>query len=191
MSTINPPMTKVWDPLVRIFHWTIALGVVANLTVLRHAERLHIYVGYAMVTSLVIRLVWGLIGSRHARFSDFVPGQQRLARYLEALIRRREPRYVGHNPAGAVMMLTLMALIAVMGLTGWMMGTDRYWGVGWVEEVHETTANIILAAACLHVTAAIVESLRHRENLPWSMITGKKRAASGTDIDYANFADRG
>ena len=181
-----PKMIRVWDPLVRIFHWTVAFGVIANLTVLRHVENLHIYLGYTMVVALVVRLAWGFVGSKHARFIDFVPGPRRLIGYLKALIQRREQRHIGHNPAGAVMMLALMALIAMMGLTGWMMGTDRFWGVAWVEEAHETIANLIIAAAFLHVAAAIVESFRHRENLPWSMVTGKKRAASGTDVDHAH-----
>ena len=176
---------KVWDPLVRIFHWTVALGTIANLTVLRHVEDPHIIIGYIMVAALLIRIGWGFVAKGHARFSSFVPGPKSLKSYLAALIKRREPRYVGHNPAGAVMMLGLMALIAGMGVTGWMMGSDQFWGEPWVEEVHETLANIIIAAAIIHVLAAVIESVRHRENMPWSMITGYKRAANGSDVDNA------
>tara|TARA_R100001244_G_scaffold44182_4_gene39853 strand:+ start:2301 stop:2921 length:621 start_codon:yes stop_codon:yes gene_type:complete len=176
---------KVWDPLVRIFHWTVALGTIANLTVLRHVEDPHIYLGYAMVAALLVRLIWGFVGKGHARFSAFVPGPKKLLGYGAALMARREPRYIGHNPAGAIMMLVLMALVAGLGITGWMMGSDQFWGEPWVEELHETLANIIIGAAVLHVGAAIVESVRQRENMPWSMITGYKRAASGSDIDDA------
>lgn len=176
---------RVWDPLVRIFHWTVALGTVANLTVLRNVEDPHIYLGYAMVGALTVRLVWGFVGKGHARFSAFVPGPKTLAQYGSALIARREPRYVGHNPAGAVMMLVLMILVAGMGVTGWMMGSDQFWGEPWVEELHETLANIIIGAAVLHVLAALVESVRHKENMPWSMVTGYKRQASGSDVDNA------
>lgn len=180
-----PPRVKVWDPVVRLFHWTLALGCLANLTVLRDAETLHRYVGYAVGGALAVRLLWGAFGSRHARFADFVPGPRRLAGYLKALLRAREPRYLGHNPAGAVMMLALMLLAATCAVTGWMMGLDAFWGDRRVETVHEAAANLILAMAVLHVAAALVESWRHRENLIGAMITGWKRAPAGDDVDHA------
>lgn len=180
---------KVWDPVVRIFHWTVAGGVIANLTVLKHEETPHIYVGYAVVAALAIRLIWGVVGRRHARFASFVPGPTGLLRYLRAMAARREPRYIGHNPAGAAMIVVLMGLLATVGATGWMMGLDRFWGVGWVETLHETAANVLICAVALHVIGAIVESVRHRENLPLAMITGHKRAPTGNDIDHAPVAD--
>lgn len=180
---------KVWDPIVRVFHWTVAAGVIANLTVLKHEETPHIYVGYVVVTALAIRLVWGVIGRRHARFASFVTGPVGLLRYFRAMIARREPRYIGHNPAGAAMIVVLMLLLAIIGSTGWMMGLDLFWGVGWVETAHEVAANILIGAVALHVIGAIVESVRHRENLPLAMITGYKRAPLGTDIDHAPAAD--
>jgi cytochrome b len=189
-----PPTTqrvRVWDPVVRLFHWTLALGCIANLTVLREAETPHRYVGYAVAVALVVRLLWGVIGSPHARFADFVPTPRRLAGYLTALMRGQEPRYIGHNPAGAVMMLALMGLATVCAVTGWMMGLDAFWGDRWVEGVHEAAANVILIMASLHVVAALVESWRHRENLVAAMITGWKRAPKGDDVDHAAVADRG
>lgn len=180
---------KVWDPIVRVFHWTVAGGVIANLTFLRHQETPHIYVGYAVVTVLAIRLMWGVVGRRHARFSSFIPGPSGLWRYFRAMAARREPRYVGHNPAGAAMIVVLMVLPATVGTTGWMMGLDLFWGVGWVETLHEVAANILIGAVALHVLGAIFESVRHRENLPLAMITGYKRAPTGTDIDHAPAAD--
>lgn len=185
----TPPRVKVWDPLVRVFHWTLALGCLANLTILREAEAPHRYVGYLVGGALAVRLLWGAFGSRHARFGDFVPGPGRLAAYLGLLIRRQEPRYLGHNPAGAVMMLALMALAATCGITGWMMGLDAFWGDRRVETVHEAAANLILALALLHVAAALLESWRHRENLIGAMITGWKRAPTGNDVDHAAPAD--
>ncbi len=71
------------------------------------------------------------------------------------------------------------------------MGTDRFWGVGWVEQVHETAANAVLVASLVHVAGALIESVRHRENLVLAMITGTKRAATGTDIDHAPTSRRG
>ncbi len=179
---------RVWDLIIRIFHWTVAAGVIANLTFLRNDENPHIYVGYVVVGALIIRLCWGLIGRGHAHFASFVPGPRRLIKYFAAMIARREPRYVGHNPAGAAMIVLLLILLAMVGTTGWMMGLDSFWGVSWVESLHELTANILIGAVALHVTGAIVESIRHRENLPLAMITGYKRAAEGTDIDNAPVA---
>jgi cytochrome b len=176
--------------VVRLFHWTLALGCIANLTVLREAEGPHRIVGYGVAAALAVRLLWGAIGPRHARFADFVPGPRRLTGYVRALLRGREPRYLGHNPAGAVMMLALIGLAATCAVTGWMMGLDAFWGDARVEAVHETAANMILIMAGLHVLAALVESWRHRENLVAAMITGWKRAPSGTDVDHAAAADR-
>lgn len=177
--------TKVWDPIVRIFHWTVAAGVIANLTLLRHDEKPHIYVGYVVVAALAVRLVWGIVGRGHARFTSFIPGPRGFFGYVRAMLRRQEPRFVGHNPAGAAMIVVLLALLATVGTSGWMMGLDRFWGVAWVETLHEVSANLLIGAVALHVVGAITESIRHRENLPLSMITGYKRAAKGTDIDHA------
>lgn len=184
-----PARVKVWDPLVRLFHWTLALGCIANLTVLREVKTVHRYVGYVVLAAVVIRLVWGFIGTRHARFADFAPGPRRLLAYLVALSRGREPRYVGHNPAGAVMMLALMGLVMTCGVTGWMMGLDAFWGERWLETLHEGAANVILIMAIGHVLAALVESWRHRENLVLSMINGFKRAPKGSDVCHAPAAD--
>lgn len=182
---------KVWDPLVRLVHWTVAGGVIANLTFLEHARTPHMYVGYVVVAAVAIRLAWGVLGRGHARFASFIPGPRASARYARALLARRDARYLGHNPAGAAMAVLLVLLILVLGATGYMMGTDRFWGVAWVEQVHRTAANVILVASLIHVAGAVVESVRHRENLVRSMITGYKRAATGTDIDHAPAARRG
>jgi len=176
---------KVWDPVVRLFHWTLALGCIANLTLLREVEPAHEIVGYVILGAIAIRILWGFFGSRHARFSDFLTGPRRLAAYLGALIRGKAPRYIGHNPAGALMIVALIGLATVCGVTGVMMEQDAFWGEAWVEDVHETSANLILAMAIFHVLAALVESWHHRENLIRSMITGRKRAATGTDVDHA------
>ncbi|WP_425104895.1 cytochrome b/b6 domain-containing protein [Ancylobacter sp.] len=166
---------RVWDPVVRLFHWTVVAGCILNLFVLEDGELPHKIVGYAVAAALVIRLVWGFIGTRHARFADFVPTPSRLSAYVRALLRGEEPRMLGHNPAGAVMMLALMALLAAVCLTGWMTTLDAFWGEDWLEELHEGLANAILVLALLHAAAALFESWRHRENLVWSMVTGWKR----------------
>ncbi|MBH0239744.1 cytochrome b/b6 domain-containing protein [Methylobrevis sp. L22] len=151
-------------------------GCVLNLFVLDDGKSAHRYVGYTLAAALAVRLVWGFAGTRHARFSDFVAGPRTTAAYLSALVRGEEPRYIGHNPAAAVMMLTLMALVAATATTGWMSGLDAFWGEEWLEELHGALANGIMVLAGLHAIAALFESWRHRENLVWSMVTGRKRA---------------
>ena len=167
---------RVWDVVVRLFHWTVVTGCVLNLFVLPDGDLAHEVVGYIVAAALAIRVVWGFVGTRYARFADFVPTPRRFGRYVAALVRGREPRTLGHNPAGAVMMLALMALLGGVSITGWMMGLDAFWGEEWVEELHEAFANGILVLALLHAAAALYESWRHSENLVWSMVTGRKRA---------------
>jgi cytochrome b len=179
------PEIRVWDPVVRLFHWTLALGCILNLTLLREIEPVHHYVGYAVLGALTVRVLWGFVGTPHGRFSDFVVGPRRLASYLRKALNGNAPRYVGHNPAGGLMMLLLMVLAAAAGVSGWMMQLDPFWGEEWVEDLHEAAANAILLLAIVHIVAALVESWHHRENLIKAMITGRKRAASGTDVDHA------
>ena len=166
---------RVWDLVVRLFHWSVVAGCVLNLAVFTDGKGAHRWIGYAVAVALVIRIVWGFVGTRYARFAEFVPGPIGLAAYLKALAQGQAPRFLGHNPAGALMMLTLMALLAAVSLTGWMLTLDAWFGDDNLEELHEALANGILVFAGVHVAAALFESWRHGENLVRSMITGRKR----------------
>jgi cytochrome b len=165
----------VWDPVVRLFHWSVVAGCLLNLAVFTDGKAVHRWIGYGVAFALAFRLIWGFVGTRHARLSDFAPRPAAFVTYLKALARGQEPRFIGHNPAGAVMMLALMALLAAVSLTGWMLTLDAWWGNGALEGLHEALANSILFFAGLHVAAALLESWKHGENLVWSMITGRKR----------------
>lgn len=177
---------KVWDPVVRLFHWTIVTGVVLNLWVFEHGKYAHRVTGYVVVAALAVRLVWGIFGTSHARFSDFFPTPGRVIAHVSALLRGEDTRRLGHSPLGALMMLALMVHLAGLGLTGWMMGLDAFWGVEWVEDLHGLLSNSIMALAILHIAAAMIESVRHKENLPWAMVTGRKRALGAHDADTAD-----
>lgn len=166
---------RVWDPAVRAFHWSLVASF-ATAFLSEEGERLHEWAGYAVLGLIAFRLVWGVIGPAHARFGDFVPSPARFWGYLSGLARGRPERYLGHNPAGAVMILVLIAAVSVAAGSGWLMTTDRYWGVGWVEGLHEGSAYLALALVGVHVTGVLVSSILHRENLIRAMITGRKPA---------------
>jgi cytochrome b len=182
---------EVWDPLVRIFHWTVVVGVLANSFVLGAGKAPHRYIGYVVAAALAIRIAWGFVGSVHARYSDFVASPMVVLRHLRAVLALRDRRYIGHNPAGGAMILALIGLLAVTCLTGWMQGLEAFWGVQWVQDAHAICANLVLAMAAVHALAAVAESFAHRENLVLAMITGRKRRASGRDVDHAAAARRG
>ena len=187
----RPRSVVVWDPVVRLFHWLVVAGFMANMFVAEEGKLVHRWIGYGILALIVVRLVWGFVGSAYARFSNFVPRPSALCGYVKALSAGREPRYIGHNPAAAIMMVTLVLLLVFCGITGWMQGVDAFWGNEWVQAVHKLSAYAILALAGAHAMAAVVESLRHHENLIWSMITGRKRAPAGSDIDHAAASRRG
>lgn len=175
-GTTPPEEVRVWDPFVRLFHWSlVGLFTFAFLTG-DEWDTAHELAGYAIAALLLARVIWGFFGSGHARFTDFVRSPATVLRYLADTIRMRAPRHLGHNPAGGAMVVALLVMIAAVCTTGWLMTTDAYWGVSWVEEVHEAAAYTAVALIALHVLGVVVASLEHRENLVRAMITGRKRA---------------
>ncbi|MBP7000327.1 cytochrome b/b6 domain-containing protein [Amaricoccus sp.] len=165
---------RVWDPLLRVLHWTLAAGFLGAFA-LTSPRGTHETLGWIAVAAAAARILWGFAGPRRARFADFVPGPAGLLAYARAVLRGTEPRHLGHNPAGGAMVVALLAVVAGLGATGWMMGLDRFWGAGWLEELHETIADLGVGLVVLHWLGVAWESLRHRENLVLAMITGRKR----------------
>lgn len=165
---------KVWDPLVRLLHWGLAMMVFSNF-LNEDGHTPHRWIGYAATAFIIVRLIWGFVGTQHARFSDWFPTPSRVIEYLKLKRTGQAPRYVGHNPLGALMMLALMALVINQGITGYMMGTDTFFGEKWLEEWHEITANLMLGLVGLHILGAILTGYQQKENLILSMIHGKKR----------------
>lgn len=165
---------RVWDPLVRILHGILATSFLAAY-MLEDFRAIHKTFGYIAFGAVVIRILWGFVGPGHARFSDFVPWPRTFLRHVRNTFAGSEVRHLGHNPAGGVMIVALLAAVLTLGTTGWMMTTDRFWGVDWVKEVHATVANIAVGLVVLHLGGVLLESWRHRENLVAAMITGMKR----------------
>lgn len=162
---------KVWDPLLRVLHWSLAASFAVAYATGEEILSLHELAGYAIIAIVGVRALWGLIGPEHARFDDFVPGPASLLAYLRDLLAGRGRRYLGHNPAGGAMIVAMLAALLATSATGVLTLS----GGEAVEELHEAAANITLALVLLHVAGVIVASLLHGENLIGAMITGSKR----------------
>ncbi len=167
---------RVWDPVVRLFHWSLAFAFFANYFVTEEGESWHRWIGYYAVTWIVVRTVWGFVGRGAARWSDFWPTPARVVAHLRALRAGRDVHRLGHSPLGALVMILMMTAMFGLGVTGYMLEEiDMFWGEEWLEEVHAWIANGLAGLVGLHVLAALVESIRLRDNLPLSMITGRRK----------------
>lgn len=169
------PMVKVWDPLVRLFHWSLA-GCVFGAFLVEDGDAPHRVLGYVALGLVAFRVLWGFVGSERARFRNWVRGPRAVGAYLQERLAGTSRRRLGHNPAAAVVMLVLLAGVVLVGVTGWMQTLDAFWGVEWVEDLHSVLAWSLLALIGVHVLAALVESFHYRENLIAAMIHGRKRA---------------
>jgi len=185
MSNTTSKLIKVWDPLVRIFHWSLVVFFFLAYLTEDDFETIHIWAGYAVAALVAFRLIWGVIGTKHARFLSFITSPRATRNYIKQAVKGQAPHYLGHNPAGAAMIVALlfsliattffgMSLLAIEG-EGPLAGTlfanlpeDP------LEEVHEFFANFTLLLVFLHVVGVVVSSLQHRENLVRAMFTGEK-----------------
>ena len=184
---------KVWDPLIRTSHWLLATAVIIAWFV-DEPLWLHTWLGYIAIALVLVRIVWGFIGPDYARFASFVRGPRLTFGYFSDLIRFSSKRYLGHSPAGAVMMIALLVMVAVTAVTG-MASLAATRGEGplagvitkveranteedqelLIEEIHETAANVTMVLVLLHIVGVALASFAHRENLVAAMITGRKR----------------
>ena len=195
---------KVWDILVRIFHWSLVLTFcIAYLTGEEESNR-HIYAGYAVLGLISFRLIWGLVGSKHARFSDFIYSPVTIIQYLKELFGKNPKHYLGHNPAGGVMVVLLLISLFIVTISGLKVyaieegkgplasATNieliRYSHADdneheesehgeeeeFWEEIHETATHFTLFLILIHIIGVIIANKLHEENLVKAMLTGKK-----------------
>lgn len=163
---------KVWDPLVRVLHWSLAATFSAAYISADSIEGLHALAGYAIVAIVGLRALWGLVGTRHARFNAFVPTLRELLAYLRDLMASRSKRYVGHNPAGGAMaILLLVSLLATAGTGMLTLHFGKMFG-----DMHESFASLNLVLVLIHIAGVLLTSMLHGENLVAAMISGRKRS---------------
>lgn len=166
----------VWELPIRLFHWALAASVILNYFVLETGSKEHRYLGYFACALIVLRILWGIFADKpYSQLKNFWPTRASLTAYVKALLKNQPPRHLTHNPLAALMMITLCLLVFALGVSGFLMRTDYFWGEEWLEEVHEIFANLLMFLSLMHALAAIIESFRHKENLVFSMIHGKKR----------------
>ncbi len=182
-------VVRVWDPMVRLFHWSLVLAFTVAYLTEDDWLSLHTWAGYTIIGLVAFRLLWGVVGSRYARFADFVRGPRPVAEYLKQIVGGHPPRFLGHNPAGGAMVIALLIALlattatglAVYGagefsgpLAGLLAGVGPVWAEVF-EEVHEFFANFTLFLVVLHVAGVLLASIQHRENLVRAMVTGLKK----------------
>jgi cytochrome b len=175
---MNHERILVWDLPTRLFHWLLA-GTFAGAWLTAESERwidVHVTLGTTFAGLIAFRLLWGFVGTRHARFSSFVRGPRGVASYLKSLFTFKPEHHVGHNPAGGWAVLALLGLGIVTAVAGFLAYQD--YGGHWLEELHEGAASAMLGLVLFHIAAVAVSSLLHKENLVRAMITGLKRGRS-------------
>jgi cytochrome b len=172
---------RVWDAFVRIAHWALVVAV-AGAWLTQESGRIHEWLGYAALAIVLARVAWGGVGTRYARFAQFVRSPAATLQYARQVLAHAEPRHIGHNPLGAYMIVLLVIMVILVAATGWLYTTDAYWGIKWVEELHEDLSNALISLVALHLGGVAMSSWRHRENLVAAMVHGRKRAPAGNDV---------
>ncbi len=188
------PLRPVWDIPTRLFHWILLAAVVvataSGLLLLPVWLNLHLWAGTIIIGLLLFRLVWGFTGATHSRFASFLYAPRTILHHLRALLSGKAEHATGHNPAGAVMVFTLLAVLTLLAATGLVIlgGLDKqgplramvsYAAAAPLRELHELLAYGLLALVAAHMTGVAVESVRSRFNLVRGMVTGLKPAPAG------------
>ena len=191
MSALSEPTSgrpgaravAVWDPLVRLIHWSLALTILLNGTFIEDESTTHNWIGYIALGLVGLRLVWALIGPQHARFTAFAPNPAKALRHLRAILAGDRTIHVSHNPLGALMACNIWLSVIGIGLTGYMMTTVTYFGIEWVEEAHEILFGWLVFSVALHVVGVGFDTWRSGVNLVRAMVTGRKNIPQGRNVE--------
>ncbi|WP_417431061.1 cytochrome b/b6 domain-containing protein [Kiloniella sp.] len=169
---------KVWDLFIRLFHASIAILFLANFLVTEDGGTPHRYLGYILLGLLALRFIWGFIGSYHARFTNFTPSKESVKEHLRRILFQEKDIHLGHNPLGALMVFNLLGSLSLICLTGILAETDMFWGMKWLEEIHEFLANYAMISVAFHLLGVAWETKRSKINIIKAMLTGKKSLPS-------------
>lgn len=179
---------QVWDLPVRIFHWSLVGAVVTAFVTNKLGVgyfKYHVWAGYAVIVLVAFRIVWGVVGTRHARFWNFLRGPSTTLAYARDLVAGKDAHFAGHNPLGALMVLALLAALAAQATLG-LFGNDEIFNVGplygyvskdvslVLTSIHRKLFYWLAGAVALHVLAVIAHQIFKNENLVRAMITGRK-----------------
>ncbi len=173
---------KIWDPFVRVFHWSLVVAFAANALFVDEDSKLHEWVGYTVIALVLARILWGFVGPHSARFASFLPGPAAVVDQITDIATRRRRTHLGHTPLGALMIVNILATMLGIGATGYMMTTNAFWGVDWVEDAHEALVTWAEISVVLHIAAVIWECWRTGVNLPRAMVTGTKRVPDDINL---------
>ncbi|MCP4411219.1 MAG: cytochrome b [Gammaproteobacteria bacterium] len=176
---------KVWDPFVRIFHWSLVFFFLLAYLTKDDWMIVHSYAGYTVALLVSFRLFWGVIGTRYSRFNNFLTSIKNVKVYLKQIFSGNAKHYLGHNPAGGLMIVILLICLILTTVSGMSLFATEghgpfattflsHWSEDILEEIHEFFANFTVFMIVIHVSGVLVSSLLHKENLIKSMITGKK-----------------
>lgn len=161
---------KIWDPVIRFFHWSVSFAFLLNYFVLEEGGNSHELAGYYILCALAVRFIWGVIGARNARFVSFYPTIKGVKEHIKAVRSGKIPEENGHNPVGALMVFALLFCLLATGVTGW--STELELG-HWVKETHEFFANTTMYLVVIHVMAVVFFSYKGPRNLIKQMVSGR------------------
>lgn len=174
----------LWDPFIRVFHWSLAGAFLVDYWFTEGGDEIHEWLGYGALGLILARVIWGFRDTGAARWSAFWPTRARLAAHWREILARAPHRTLGHSAFGAVVMVSMMTGMLLLGVTGFAMEEiDYFWGDERLESIHEWLADAVAMLAAIHLTGALVQSFWLRENLPLSMITGRRRLPSSQHTD--------
>lgn len=174
---------RVWDPFIRLFHWSLVAGMVAAWFTSRVRSDTHQWIGLGIGGLVGLRICWGFVGTRYALLSNFVRRPKIVSAYISNIARGTERRFLGHNPAGGAMIIILIITILLTVGSGWLMTTDAYYGDDLMQFIHSIFAYTVVLLVAFHLFGVALASIRHRENLIKAMVTGWKRNPTGDDIE--------
>jgi cytochrome b len=166
----------VWDPFVRLFHWSLVALFICAFATGDEIDWLHVRAGYLIAILVLLRVVWGFVGPNNARFASFLRRPGEVFEFVRQSLRLGAPRHLGHNPAGGYMIVAMLGLLTYLSVTGMLLTTDAFWGSHLLKEAHEAGAYAMVGLVLFHLAGVALASVEHGENLVRAMFTGRKRA---------------